>query len=265
MDTYESIRGARDFLFEVSRGLYENVTHVNKFGRSTNVDNGINTDIWDRANVTNDQDIWIAPTVARTHNIVSSSANDVFEGRGARTIRVFGLTSWDTEEVFEDIAMNGIADVPTVNDYVIIYRMQVLSKGPSSANIGLITATAVGDGTVSAQIEAGKGQTQMAIYGVPSIQNAYMYRLYANFNKLGAELASVDIELLVNPEPKEELANFLTKHSFGLISTGTSALDIHYKPYKRIHGPAIIKVQGNGNADNLDVSAGFDMILVRES
>jgi hypothetical protein len=27
-------------------------------------------------------------------------------------------------------------------------------------------------------------------------------------------------------------------------------------------GPTIIKMQGNGDSDNLDVSAGFDLILI---
>ncbi len=265
MITYESIRSARDFMFEVARGFYDNVVHVNKFGRSTNVDSGVATDIWDGANATDDIDIWVAPTTARGHNIVSASANDASGGTGARTLRIFGLTDWDLEEVSEDITMNGTTDVPTANAYVIIHRMAVLTKGATNINVGLITATANIDDSVTAQINAGEGQTQMAIYGIPSIQNGYMPSYYASFNKSGGATGAVDFSLLVNYEPDAELTNFQVKNTQGLISTGNSHFQLFFQPYFKIAGPAIVKVQGNGSAANLDASAGFDMILVRES
>ncbi len=263
MTTYESARNARDFMLEVARGFYENVSHFNKFGRSTNVDNGVTTDIWDGANATDDIDIWVAPTTVRGHNIASSSANDTSGGTGARTIRIYGLTDWNLDRVTEDISMNGTTDVPTVNAYVIIDRMVVLTKGATDVNIGKITATAAGDNTVTAQILASEGSTQMAIFGVPSIMNAYITRLYANTiaASTGSEIKAF---LKANLEPEAELTNFLTEHTFGLKNTGTSAFLIPFQPYKKIEGPAIMKVQVVGDANNMDISAGFDIILVKE-
>ncbi len=235
---------------------------INKFGRSTNVDNGINTDIWDRANIIQDQDIWVAPTQARVHNIVSTSASDDGSpvGGGARTLRVHGLTDWDNAEVSEDVVLNGTNNVATTNSYTIIHRMKVLTKGATSSNVGLITATAQTDGTVTAQISADKGQTQMAIYGVPSTQVAYITNFYAWVLAV-ASGKEVKIALLVNPEPDNELINFLTKHTLGIGGGGTTAYQHFFKPYKQIEGPAIIKMQGVGDADNMDVSAGFDLVL----
>jgi len=66
-----------DPLLEIPRGNILGVTSVNKYGRSTNVDNGVDTDVWDRANAVDDQDIWVAPTTERIHQIVSSSASDI--------------------------------------------------------------------------------------------------------------------------------------------------------------------------------------------
>lgn len=34
-----------------------------------------------------------------------------------------------------------------------------------------------------------------------------------------------------------------------------------FNPYNAFPGPGIIKLQGNGSANNLVVSAGFDLIL----
>ncbi len=233
---------------------------VNKFGRANNVD-GTPTDIWDRANTVEDQDIWVAPTEARIHDIVSSSASDDGSpaGVGARTIRIYGLTDWDTAEVSEDIVLNGTTDVPTVNAYVIIYRMAVLTKGATNVNVGTITATAQTDGTITAEIYAGQGQTQMAIYGIPSTKNAYVTAWWAGLNK-GTEGAA-DIYLLENPEPDAELLNFLTKHTFGLKSLGKSYVRHPFDPFFKVPGPAILKVMGRGTPANMDVSAGFDLIL----
>lgn len=247
---------------QVSRDLVPLTSSVLKFGRSTNVDSGIDTDIWDRANATNDQDIWIAPTAARTHQIVSSSTDDDGSpvGLGARTIRVYGLTSWSTAEVSEDITMNGTTKVPTANTYVIIYRMKVLTCGATSVNVGLITATADTDATVTAQINAGEGQTQMAIYGVPSTKTLYLTSYYASVVKTNS--VSVSIKLLSNQEPGTQLTNFTTKHTIGVTSVGDNYLRHEFRPYYAFDGPCIIKMQGNATANNCDVSAGFQGVLI---
>ena len=252
-----------NFMLDLAKGIISGHTFMNKFGRSTNLDNGIDTDIHDGANAVDDLDIWVAPTQARIHQIVSTNAGDDGNpaGIGARTVRIYGLTSWDTKEVSEDIVLNGVTNVATANSYVIIYRMKVLTKGATNSNVGVITATAAVDTTVTAQINAGEGQTQMAIYGIPSTQTAYITQYYADEVAVAGG-AEVVVKLLVNLEPNSELTNFLTKHTRGIRGGGTSGFAHSFKPYKKIEGPAIIKVQGNGDANNMDISAGFDVILV---
>ncbi len=261
---------------EIPRGRLSGMTSVNKFGRAIDGVQQTLTDIWDRANATPTQQIWIAPTQARIHTILSTSDEDsdtggtVAQGDGARTIRVFGLTAWNTAEVSEDIVMDGTATggnaYTTVNSYVIIHRMRVLTKGNNAGgpNVGVITATAVTDGTVTAQINVAEGQTQMAIYGIPSTQTAYMTCYYGSIHDAGVGVAAyrADMLLKVNPEPDAELINFLIKNTNGLQSTGTGYARHCFEPYFKIPGPAIIKIQMIGTADDGDASAGFDLILV---
>ena len=89
-----------------------------------------------------------------------------------------------------------------------------------------------------------------------------MTNYYGAFNKAGGTAVYVYMQLVVNPEPQDEPVNFLIKSTLGLQSNGTSFVDRFFDPYFAISGPAIIKVQGLGSSDDLDASAGFDLILV---
>ncbi len=250
-----------DPALQAAMGKTPGHTTINKFGRTEIIASSAIADIWDNGN-TGETLIWIAPTAARTHTIASTDANDTSGGTGARTVKIYGLTSWSTAEVNETVTMNTSSPPVTSNSYVIIHRMHVVTKGGTNVNIGVITATAADDGTVTAQINAGKGQTQMVIYGIPSTQTLYLGRLYGNINKSAGTTGPADLTLLVNPEPNVERTNFLVRHTFGLITTGTSALSIPFAYSKVIAGPALIKVQAVSGANSLDISAGFDGVVV---
>jgi hypothetical protein len=252
------------FALEVSRGNITSVSAVNKFGKAPDGVQTTDTDIWDRANATPTQQIWVAPTQARIHAIVSTSDSDDGDpaGVGARTVMVYGLTSWSTAEVSETVTLNGTGAVNTSNAYVIIHRMRVVTKGATNVNVGIITATAAVNGTVTAQINAGIGQSEMAIYGIPSTQSFYMTQFYGSINKASGAAATINYRLKVNTEPNAELINFVSKNIRGVQSTGNSDITWPFNPYLRIDGPAIIKIQAIGSAADLDGTAGFDGYLV---
>lgn len=252
-----------DPALEEAMGAIPGQSVDNQHGRATNVDSGIATDVWDRANPTDNQVVYIAPTAARIHQIVSDSASDDGSplGVGARTISVSGLTSWDAREVSEVITLNGLTDVPTINAYVIINHMEVMTKGATSINVGVITATADVDGTVSAQINAGAGEAQMAILGIPSIQDVFVTGYYGVAVDAPTAL-SVVVQLMGNPNPDEELLNFIIHHTIGLESTGSSDVLHPFNPYRKFEGPELLKIRATSNTNNTDMSAGFDVILV---
>lgn len=245
-----------DYALEVARGNVNGVSSLQKFGRNQDIASGTQEDIWDGGAT------WVAPTQARVHQIVSTSTSDdgAPVGVGARTIQVYGLTSWATREVSEVITMNGTTNVPTTNSYVIIHRMKVLTKGATNVNVGVITATADTDSTVTARMEIGWGQSQMAIYGVPSIQKAYVFRFYSNVLK-AAGTVEVDNILLVNPEPDVELLNFIVKHTFSNSNVAMNT-QIHLALPKVFAGPCIIKMAAIPDANTTDVGAGFDAYIV---
>jgi len=252
-----------DYGIRAAQGRYI-VGTVNKFGRTINADSGVATDVHDQADDTaTDVPVWLAPTTARIHTLVSSSATDDAASTGLKTVKVSYLADWDTAEASETVTMDGTDGVAMSNAAVIIHRIKPLTWGTSGVNVGKITATAASDGTITAQINVGQGQTQMAVYGVPSIYTLYLESLYAYFNKAGGNTAAVDISLLVNPIPGTVTTKYVVKHTMGLFATGTSGARHVFSPPKKIDGPAIVKVQALPGANDLDISAGFDGYLVK--
>lgn len=258
--------GNRPFALTVAEGLVSNTTAVHQFGRAPDGVQTSATDIWSRADATPTQQIFVAPTQARTHTIASTSTDDDSDaGAGARTMRIWGLTSWSAAEVTEDVNLDGAGtnNVQTANSYVIINRMKVLTSGTTSVNVGVITATANTDSTVSAVILAGQGQTQMAIYGVPSTQTFYLTNFEGSINDNTAQ-TRVDLLMMVNetPSTSELNVNFIHKHNVQLQNSGSSFIEMNFDPYFSISGPAIIKLQGIANIADVDTYAGFDGYLV---
>jgi len=265
------IRGWRsivssDFLLEVAKGNVPGHSSDNKFGRNIEVDSGVTADVWDGGHTVASGGtslIWLAPTAARIHTIASTSANDDTGGTGANSVKINYLPDWDTGEATETVTGDLNAGIAMSNAAVMINRMEVIIQSTSTTiNAGEITATAATDSTVTARIRIGQGQTQTAIYGIPSTQKLKIGRFYANVNKAGGAAGLLDVTMLANTAPDTNTTEFITKHTFGLQTVGTSAFTIPYYVPKKIDGPAIVKVQVASNTNDMDVSAGFDFVVV---
>jgi len=259
-----SYLSSRNYGLESARGNVPGVTTVNKFGSAPDGIQTTATDIWTRADSTPTQQIWLAPTAARIHAIVSTSTDDDGSpvGAGARTIRIYGLKTWDLAETSEDITLDGTTPVNTANSYVIIHRMKVLTSGATNINVGTITATAATDSTVTTVIAPGDGQTEMAIYGVPSIQKFYLTRWACNIDKTTGVATAVNFMLKVNENPNVQTTNFLRKQDISLQSTGTSMYQNHFEVPIQFNGPCIIKVQATSTAADVDGEAAFDGYVI---
>lgn len=102
---------AVDPLLEIAVGNTPSRSVISKFGRSVNIDSGVDTDIWDGANANDPGTIWVCPTAPRKHMLRSTNLNDKAGGSGARTLRVYGLPSWSSPQVDEDVILNGTVAV----------------------------------------------------------------------------------------------------------------------------------------------------------
>jgi hypothetical protein len=258
-----------DAILHGSKGVVTGLNKVNKYGRAIDGVQVTMTDIWDRADAAATQQIWLAPTAARIHTIVSTAAADdgtpEGAGVGAQAVRVWYLPDWDTKEAFEDVILNGVAGVAMNNAAVIIHRMKVIPVGTTYAiNAGNITATAAVDATVTAQINIGQGQTNMAIYGIPSVQKAYLtgYIINAHETANPGTAVEVDFNMIINERPDLITTAFLNKSNLGIRTTGSTAPYRPFNPYKEVEGPAIIKFQADATAADIEGVAEFDAWLV---
>jgi hypothetical protein len=120
------------------------------------------------------------------------------------------------------------------------------------------------DGTTTAQIFTVKGQSQMAILGVPSTQRFFMYGLHSSIAKdspgqtpqAGAILFStVDVEN--NP------FTYSFRHTWTLQGDGLTSATVPFNPPKNgFNGPCIIKIAMVADTNDSLGDASFDGILV---
>jgi hypothetical protein len=124
-----------DFDLEVSRGLFSDIKHIRKFGKSAIINAGQSGDVCN----TSGTYAGFPDTTGETVTLVSTSNNDTSAGTGARTIEIFGLDE-NGLEVSESITLNGQTEVTSINIYTRLNRGIIRSAGSTGENLGVITA-----------------------------------------------------------------------------------------------------------------------------
>jgi len=243
-----------------STGEIPGIFSINKYGQVSDMDEAdAKKTLWNGPT-----DVWVPPTTARIHDIVSTSAQDASGGIGALTVKVLGLDgNYDLAQ--EVVTLTGTTNVATTNSYTRIFRMIVVTAGSSEANDGDITATARTDGTVSAKIGSGESQTLMAIYTVPAGHTAFLTNIYATFNRsqLGAAKVYVDLKQResIDSNPVVKL-----KSRDSLSISGVANLQRPYFPYREFVEKSDIFMEVSGaTSDDSEITGGFDLIIVRNT
>lgn len=227
--------------FNIAIGNIDGWKTIDKFGRNPDVD-------------TSFEDIWYTGgtrTLLTSASLmtVTSTLQDTSGGTGARTIFIQGLngTYHETEET---VTLNSTTPPETVNSYLRINRIIVLESGTTETNENDIVITASTGGSTQGSIEAGKGQTQMALYTIPVGYTGYFERGWVSTNSN----QQVHGELLIKPEG----GSWNVKRTI-TISSG------FYEP-NIVGGGAIpektdIKARFYGDLNNNEIMAGFSLVL----
>jgi len=239
----------RDFTWDTSLGIIGSFKSITIRGCNLDIDMGVSEDL------TSLGGDYVFPTVARVHDIVSSDGNDTSAGTGARTVSVKGLDT-NKEEIEEIITLNGITNVPTVNSYLRINSLEVLTAGTSEANEGIVKATAQTDLTITRQIEINKSIDHYLIFSVPSNKTALIQSVGFSVNK--KQSAKVDFTAItITPLGVRRVGTPTTLSTDGLTTIGQefdtpiiapSGLDL------------LIRVESDAN--NTMVSGTITLILV---
>jgi hypothetical protein len=151
--------------------------------------------------------VWSQNTVyaylsaASVMKVSSSSANDAAAGTGARTVLIEGLDA-NYNQISETVTLNGQTSVNTVNSYLRVLHLAVLTAGSGEAAAGTIYA---GTGVVTTGVPAvvygvyttGNGATA-AIWTVPAGYTAYIVSYASGYSNATAT-ANGTVSLCVRP------------------------------------------------------------------
>lgn len=242
----------------IAQGLVPGKVGVLTFGRNSDIDtNSDPEDVWEGGG------LYVPPTVAMIHSMVSTSVADAAAGTGARTVRVEGL---DTNflEIEETLTLNGTTAVSTTLAYRRINQVQVETAGSGEVNAGAITLTMQNAPvTVTAHVVAGRGQLTQAIYTLPAATRGYLGRLYAIVNKSGVAASTASVTLFGRTGIDGSEPAIRNKFTAGLSRDGAGYISHDLTPPLIVIGPCDVFFRVEEvSANDTSVDAGFDITLV---
>lgn len=233
---------AQNYYDAIAAGQIPNHFPIHKFGYNANI-------------ALSEEVVWTAGngytylSAAETLQVSSDDTEDDDGGTGAKTIIVYGLdTNWD--EVSETVTMNGTASVETSTAFLRVFRAQVALTGTGEVNAGLISIKDNADTVTLAQIVAGRGQTQMAMWTVPAGHSLFITQLNASESagkSTRIRLYSID-RSIVNQSFRlqDEL----------VVSSGDSGRE--YRLLLKFTEKTDIEVRGEAAVAGGNVNAGFE-------
>lgn len=236
---------------EAASGNNLGMTSVNKFGRNSAVDIGVEEEIWDGSIA------YSFPTTALMTSISQTADQATLRGG---TIEIQGLdANWDLVVQNANLDASDTTTVVTLTTPLIrCFRMNVLENVVTTSPVRVHNA---GETVDYAIIGIGNNQTLMAIYTVPAGKTAYMTSYYATVNP-GTNLdpTSNPIRLWARDNGTPPYERYI-KHILGLTSGN---FQHYFNPYYRFTEKTDIYLTATPVGKAADVSAGFDLIIVDE-
>jgi hypothetical protein len=245
------VRGV-DSETEIALGRYSGYSPVNKVGRNPDVDTAtVPEDICGNGGTYLG---WA--TAAELVQVLSSSASDTAAGTGARTIVITGLdTNYEIQS--ESITLNGTTPVSSVGTYIRVHTARITSAGSGGVNAGSITIRqATTTSNIFALMQIGVNGTNESAYTVPAGYSAIVQNLHGSIR--GSATASVDVNFYIRAFGEVFRARRPDAIQFGVC---------HLKPIKYglllAEKTDIIVRCTAASANNLDVVAGYDLLLIK--
>jgi hypothetical protein len=239
----------------ISAGLVEGYSTVNKFGRNPDVDTtSAPEDIWGGAGLYTGFPVnTLEPVEA-----LSSSASDAAAGTGLRTVVIQGLNG-DWAETSETITLNGTTPVQSVNSYRRVHTMRGETAGSGGFNVGEITIRhATTEANVFLVMQIGTNQSGSSAYTIPAGYTGYLMASSGAIR--GGATASADCVFAV----RSFGGIFRYRRPFA-ISSGYSLNETLVVPIGFAEKTDIVIRCTDTSANNIEVTAGYDLILVADN
>lgn len=235
-----------NFYLDVARGVVAAANTVNVLGHLPN-QNISTQDIW---NAGGD---FIPLSTAQLVNIASSSSLDAPGQTGGLTVQISGLNS-SYVVTTENVTLNGTNNVASVNQYIFINSLKLLTAGQLKVNQGIITARGQTDGNIVAQIDALKGMSQSGFYMTPVGNTTMITQFIANLKALSTSALA---KIVMTITPFSGSANTVFEWNLGA-SPQSFVLD--FASPINVSEKSIIKLTSTASLNSTDIIAGFTVV-----
>lgn len=122
---------------------------------------------------------WPSRTVPVNVTVVSSSVNDTSAGTGCRTVSITGLDI-NFNIISEILTLNGTSSVTSVNQYIRINSISMITAGSSNVNAGNVDV--LNGANLLQRLVAGRGSMRSSNYTVPAGFTLAVYSLLIGVN-----------------------------------------------------------------------------------
>ena len=110
-------------------------------------------------------------------SVVSDNVNDVYNGSGARLVRILGLDR-QFELQMEDVTLRGTTPVVTQGEYFRILEAAVIKAGTVNGAAGLITIAGQSSLLLLGSISGAFNKMTNGVFTVPAHTNGYLYNYH---------------------------------------------------------------------------------------
>lgn len=163
-----------DFNLQVARGQIQGHSTLNIYGYQTAIGTSF-IPVWENATA------YTYPVAATQMHLAGSNGDTA-------SIVIQGLDA-NYNMISETAVLNGTTAVTTVKSYLRINSLRV-SVGSATNPAGVVTLKDLTDTIIYAQINAGVGRSQAAIYTVPAGYTFYLSRIDINTSLNGSNFAT---------------------------------------------------------------------------
>ena len=243
---YTGSKYIEDDFLNIARGMVKGTSSNHKFGAVPAMSQNQTGTVWD---VNDTLYPWSALDTPAVVNVERNAVED--EGH---TVTVQGLDS-NYNFQSEDIVISG-TDTLGTKLFRRVNRAFVSANGSTNTGNIDIEAGAAG-GTTVARINAGKGQTLMAVYTVPANYNAYLMQETATCQD-GADASG---NMFVRYFGQD---TFRIGHSFEVAGDGGQYFYKFAVPI-RIPEKSDIDIRASVRSNNARITAAFDVILIEKT